>query len=182
MALAVELYFDERTEKAIGALRDEIHAAGIGESESLKGSRPHISLSVVETDDPRLLADVVSGLSRGSAPSEIRLGALSSFASGQGVLFLSPVPSNSLLELHSRFHAGLLASGLTSRPFYRPGEWIPHCTLEMGLSGAQLATAFAACWRAFTPIAGQLVAAGIVSFPPPVPHYVIPFAETEGVV
>ncbi|MEX2541852.1 MAG: 2'-5' RNA ligase family protein [Trueperaceae bacterium] len=179
MALAVELYFDARTEEAVTALRGEVHAAGIAPSPALEGSRPHISLSVVETDDADLLAGVVSEFAEGAWQSKVRLGAVSSFASGQGVLYLAPVPTLSLLELHSWFHVCLRPAGLESRQLYRPGQWIPHCTLEMGLSGSQLASAFDACWRSFNPIDGRLVAAGVVSFPPPRSLHLIPLRDAD---
>jgi hypothetical protein len=173
VALAVELYFDARTEERIDALREELHAAGVERAPELVGSRPHISLAVVETDDAVVLAQLVTAFAQSTAACSVRLGALSSFASRQGVLYLAPVPTMALLELHWSFHARLVSAGLESRPLYQPGAWIPHCTLDIGMSGSQLATAFDVCWRTFTPMEGKLVAAGVVSFPPARPHCVI---------
>ncbi|MEX2535292.1 MAG: 2'-5' RNA ligase family protein [Trueperaceae bacterium] len=174
MGLAVELYFDARTEDTITALRDAVHDAGIEASPRLTGSRPHISLALVKTEDVPLLGGVVTEFARESGSCHLRLGALSSFASEQGVLYLAPVPTIGLLEIHSRLHEHLKSRGLESDPLYRPGAWVPHCTIEMGLSGSQLAAAFDACWVDFTPIDGRLVAAGVVSYPPPRCHFVTP--------
>lgn len=174
MALAVEIYFDGQAEEAVTVLRDKIHSAGIPASPEFAGSRPHISLSVVETDDVDQLARLVTEFAGRAVVPEVRLAALSAFASRQGVLYLAPVPTPALLELHSLFHELLNGAGLESRPLYRPGEWIPHCTLEVGLSSDQLTSAFDTCWRSFQPIGGRLVAAGVVSFPPPLAHHLIP--------
>jgi 2'-5' RNA ligase len=177
MALAVEAYFDPRAEEAIQALRKEIHAAGIEPTDALAGSRPHLSLAVVETDDERLLGGVIETFARKARHQWVRLAAVSTFASPQGVLFLAPVPTTGLLELHDALHTELLLSGLESRSQYRPGAWIPHCTLELDLSGSRLAVAFEACWRAFTPVEGRLSELAVVAYPPPRRLVTVPLGE-----
>lgn len=179
MALAVELYFDARTEETVNSLRDEVHATGIEASKTLAGSRPHISFALVETADPTLLGGVVARFAANTRSCPVRLVSLASFASNKGVLFLAPVPTMRLLEIHAGLYERLGAKGLASDPLYGPGSWVPHCTLEMGLSGSQLAAAFDSCWRTFSPTEGSLVAAGVVSYPPPRPHFVAPLQEAE---
>ncbi|HEX7005227.1 MAG TPA: 2'-5' RNA ligase family protein [Trueperaceae bacterium] len=172
MALAVELYFDARTERTVDSLREEIHAAGIEPSPLLTGARPHVSLALVETDDVPRLSEVVDLFAADTERCPVTLVSLASFSSSKGVLFLAPVPTRRLLELHARFYARLAAERLEFDELYAPGSWVPHCTLEMGLSGSQLATAFDSCWRSFSPVSGELVAAGVVSYPPPSTHSV----------
>lgn len=178
MALAVELYFDERTEERILALRRIVHLDGARVAPDLEAGRPHISFALVETSDAELLASVVAGVARRAPLCQVELAAPASFATRAGLLYLAPVPTMALLEFHSRFHAGLVAAGLESNEYYRPGAWIPHCTLAMDLSEAQLAAAFVACRKSMTPITGHLEAAGVVSFPPPRPHFVVPLGAT----
>ena len=179
MTLAVELYFDARTEETVDSLRDEIHEAGIPASQQLAGSRPHVSLALVETDDVTGLAELVRQFAADTPRCPVRLASLASFSSSKGVLFLAPVPTTGLLELHARIHRRLAAEGMAGDPLYGPGSWVPHCTLEMGLSGRQLAAAFDTCWRSFAPTSGELVAVGVVSYPPPSPHSVVPLAEPK---
>lgn len=180
MALAVELYFDARTEETVNSLRDEVHATGIEASRTLAGGRPHISLALVETADTNLLAEVIAQFAANTRSCPVRLVSLAAFSGSKGVLFLAPVPTTRLLDIHAGLYEQLEARGLASDPLYRPGSWVPHCTLEMGLSGSQLAAAFDSCWRSFSPVEGSLVAAGVVSYPPPRPHFVTPLREAEG--
>lgn len=171
MALAVELYFDAPTEETVDSLRDAVHAAGIDASPQLAGSRPHISLALVETEDIVQLSDVVAKFAAETESVPVSLVSLASFASIKGVLFLAPVPTTRLLEIHAHLYEGLTAKGLTSDQLYGPGSWVPHCTLEMGLSSSELATAFDSCWRNFSPVEGRLVSAGVVSYPPSRTHF-----------
>ena len=179
MALAVELHFDGRTEEMVNALREEIRAAGIASSKPPAADRPHISLAVVETEDEAGLSALVAQFAAETDRCPVDLVSLASFSSSKGVLFLAPVPTIRLLELHRRLHERLLARGLENDPLYDPGSWVPHCTLEMGLSGSQLASAFDSCWRSFTPTSGELVAAGVVAYPPRRLFSVTPLREQE---
>lgn len=180
MALAVELYFDPETERSVVGLQQELHTADIEQSPDLAGSRPHITLSLVETDDDERLAEVVTEFAEDVSGCSVRLASLASFASSQGVLYLAPVPTHSLLRLHARLHEELLAAGLEAEPFYRPGAWIPHCTLALDLSGAELALAFEVCWPHFVPLEGVLVEAAVVAWPPPEPLHLIPLMDSKG--
>lgn len=177
MALAVELYFDSRTQQKVEALREKIRGAGIEASPLLAGSRPHISLALVDTEDDSRLTELVSQFAEATERCPVALVSLASFSGSKGILYLAPVPTARLLDLHAHLYEQLEAVGYASDPLYVPGSWVPHCTLEMGLSGSQLAGAFDTSWDGFSPVKGHLTAAGVVSYPPPSPLSVTPLKE-----
>lgn len=178
MGLAVELYFDAETETAVRALRELVHAAGVPVCADLQNSRPHITLAVVETADDTGLASAVDRFIT-TEPSfcPVKLSTVGSFPTEKGVLFLAPVPTAGLLDLHRSVFELLSAAGEVGE-FYQPDHWVPHCTIEMRLSVEELTTAFETCWRHFRPIAGHLVEAGIVAYPPAETLYRIPLLGT----
>jgi len=82
------------------------------------------------------------------------------------VLFLYPAPSLKLLEVHAGLHERLLHSGLESSPYYSPGKWVPHLTLEFNLSREELCRSLEIFKENFTPIDGEFTQLGVVGFRP----------------
>lgn len=58
---------------------------------------------------------------------------MDSFPTVEGVVYLAPDPNPKLLAVHWRFHARLAAHGEPGHPYYRPGRWVPHCTIASGV-------------------------------------------------
>jgi len=46
------------------------------------------------------------------------------------VVFLAPVVTAELLEIHRSFHEGLEARYILSDSYYLPERWVPHCTIS----------------------------------------------------
>jgi hypothetical protein len=51
------------------------------------------------------------------------------------VIFLSPIVAAPLLDFHKGFHDLSEKQDLKSVEYYRPGQWIPHCTLDERAGG-----------------------------------------------
>lgn len=131
-AYAVVLYFDEVTEhrvrRAWAALEDHgIRSAG---STYGAGYRPHLTLAIVESDRPgRIAADLRRPLAD-VAGLPITLASLGFFLTAAAPAFLSVTATGRLLRLHEDVHAEL--DSATTWSYYKPGTWVPHCTLAMG--------------------------------------------------
>jgi hypothetical protein len=66
-----------------------------------------------------------------------------------------------LVALHARVSAALEVAGVDIWPHYRPGTWLPHCTLSMGVPAGALGQALATCLASPLPLRARLRAAAL---------------------
>jgi len=163
---AVELYFDAQTEKDILDFRESIYQSGVTPVLGKLNDRPHISLAVFGQHDPKMLVDLSAEFSPQKSHIPIRLEAVGAFPTDSNVVFLLPAPSFELLQIHRDFHKILEKEKVHSSNYYLPDRWVPHCTIESGLSDDQFDLAVTLCKRHFTPIGGCLTAVGVIAFRP----------------
>jgi len=133
MHVAVELGFDPASE-----LRIRNHACALanlhgGPDLSAKGVRPHISLTSFAGGEPGFLGGELARLARCFAPFGIRFDAAKSFPTEEGVVYLALCRSEKLLSLHAALHRAMALHGREGHSFYRPGRWVPHCTVATGV-------------------------------------------------
>ena len=166
MGYAVELYFDAHTEEQIRRVRRLLKQKGISALVSPDTDRPHISLATfTHVPEDRLLS-LVRDFAAGLHPIPLQLGGMGTFPDTDNVLFLLPVPSVSLLRWHGAFSAHLSAAQLTSNRHYLPGNWIPHCTVEMNLPAPLMLQAMENLRTSFQPLQGHISEIGVVRFHP----------------
>jgi 2'-5' RNA ligase len=113
------------------------------------------------------LLNTVQNLAAETAPVEIRFDSLGVFSRGKGVIFLSPVITRRLLELHSRVQAMLAVDGLAPNAYYLPDMWVPHVTLAVEQPPEALPVIFKTCQQAGVFTSGLADAMLLVEFPPP---------------
>jgi len=170
---AIELYFDPVTEQAMRAVWHTLAAAGLTATLPASGARPHVSLAVCPTLAPEAYRDELAGFARGAAPLDLTLASVGTFPGAEGVVFLAPVVTRPLLRLHAALHRRL-ASRAASWPYYRPGHWVPHCTVAADLPPERVPSAVDLCRRAPLPLRGRLEAVGLVAFRPVAHLYTYP--------
>ncbi len=166
MGYAVELYFDSQTEKSVWDLRHILIGQGISSAISELGDRPHISLAVFPNVDCDNLISLTKEYAGKIEPFSFQLSAIGTFPTDENGLFLSPVPTNQLLNCHQNFHYQLAKSKLKPSSYYIPENWIPHCSVELNIPDEQLLKAIELCKKAFKPLIGQFREIGVVEFRP----------------
>lgn len=171
MGLAVELYFDEVTEQSIRQLRQTLTDAGISSILDDLGDRPHISLAGLPGEDISTLLPIIEEFAQNVAPFTLKLSAIGLFPTSEGVLYLSPAPTETLLAIHRRFHQELAKTFIEVNPYYQPDVWVPHCTIATDLHASQLADAVKICLQTFKPIVVNCREIGLVKFRPATPIY-----------
>lgn len=159
---AVELYFDAATTAKIRPLWDAIHASCGG---SPVGVQPHISLAAVPAEQPEQLLAITQAFAQQTAPLAVQLDAVGTFPGAEGVVYLAPVVTQTLLALHRAFHQQLNANGLISFPYYRPDQWVPHCTVGIRLPPEQIGCAINRCRQSDVFQRGELVAISLIELP-----------------
>jgi hypothetical protein len=160
MALAVCLLFDARTERALRQLWRHLEDDGIATLHSHTHRRhvPHVSYAVLRSWDLGEVRAAVAGLpDRG--PVAVHLDALGLFRRNRSWL----LPGTDA-DLRGRQRAVVAALADTSADLhwhYRPGTWIPHCTLAPRVRMDQLATLATAVYDVL-PIVGVADRAALV--------------------
>jgi len=131
VAHAVELELDGPAQRKVLGLLTVLEAAGV-EPITAHSSHvhPHVSVGVAADAAPEAVRDALVGVATaGLAP--LRLSSVGAFVTPEPVVFLGVTPTPALLELNRRVHARLDMAKLATWPLYRPGTWVPHCTLAI---------------------------------------------------
>ena len=166
MGFAVELYFDAATEASLRELWEALSNEGISDVMPSIGARPHISLATFECIDLVSLREELRSLARVAQPLTVTLGAVGTFPTAEGVVYLAPVVTQEFLSLHKRLHARLSDLGIASAEYYRPGKWIPHCTAAIDLDAEEVSSAVDLCLRSNVFVTARLTEIGLIEFRP----------------
>lgn len=164
--IAVELYLDPISEEQVLAFRDKIYRAGITPVQGLMKDKPHVSLAVFPTQESDRLISLTREFSRSIQRFSFQLSALGTFPAEENVLFLYPAPTASLLGVHTKFHELIQKAGIPSSSYYLPGAWVPHLTLELEISSAEMCQSMHVFKDFFAPIRGEFTQLGVVAFRP----------------
>ena len=167
MGYAVELFYDQESEQTVREIWDGLGAALGKPSLSELGARPHVSLAVYNDDldaagFPERLRDFANSID----PFDLCLSSVGSFAGQEGVVFLAPVVTRRLLDVHARFHEAFSPYENSGMTYYLPGNWVPHCTVAIDLSAAEVIEAVGYCREAFQPVSGMFREIGLIEFRP----------------
>jgi 2'-5' RNA ligase len=167
---AVELFFDPSGDAAVRRVWSELGGPVLASATA----RPHITLAVYGRVEPEPFAAALADWAAAADPLDLRLASVGVFPGEARVIFLAPVVTAELLDLHNGFHAAFEGEGEEPWSHYRPGEWVPHCTLAMEIDPAALHRALDVAREAPLPIPVRLSAVGLVEFRPVVERAAIP--------
>lgn len=162
---AIELYFDEVASQKVQQLWAQVGAITSSTAKRVH-SHPHLSLAVLPDADLQLLPRVLADIAQHQSPLEIQFSSLGLFSSGGGVVFLAPVVTTQLLELHKTVHRQLHKIGSDAVAYYRPGAWVPHCTLARELSPPEVLRAIEVVRDSNPFFKANICALGLVEAPP----------------
>ena len=159
MVAALELYLDPDASRRVRTLWAALEADGVPTVATLMDGlhRPHVSLAVADQLEPQAVAEALDGL---SAVPPVRL---AFHFAGQflgRVLWLGPAPSLPLLEHQAEVDRRLAAAGIAVWDHYRPGHWVPHCTVSMRVPNPVMGAAIRRCLE-YVPIEATLVGAAV---------------------
>jgi 2'-5' RNA ligase len=133
-AFAVVLYFDDFTEKRVRQAWDALDQYGVPSAGATyeEGYRPHITLAMLNTPYPEQAASRLRMPLANVSGLPVSMTALGFFLTNKAPAYLAVAPTTALLQLHESVHSALGA--METWPYYRPGNWMPHCTLAMDVS------------------------------------------------
>ncbi len=163
---AVELLFDPVMGARLRALWEALAQTGVSSFMLDIGACPHVSLAVFESLDPASLRAELDAFARESSPLEVTLSAVGAFPGAEGVVFIAPVVTAEMLDLHERFHRRLAALSIPSLKYYYPSNWVPHCTAAMELPPEKIPAAVEICRSADVVGPACLVEVELIEFRP----------------
>lgn len=166
MGYAVELYFNPELETALRHLRQRLAEAGVSSALDGLGDRPHVSLAVLHDLDVEACSATLDQFARATPTFPVSLASVGVFPSSEGVLFLAPVMTETLWQVHRDFHSRL--AGIKARPsdLYRPDHWVAHSTLAINVPMAQMGRAVETSLSHFRPLTGVFTEVGLIEFRP----------------
>ena len=145
MALAVCLLLDDRSDRAIRQLWRRLEDDGVTTllTHTHGHHVPHLSLAVLREYDVQAALAAVTALPA-APPTTLHFDALGMFRRSR--CWLVPAVPTDLLLRQERVVAAVEATGADLHRHYRPGEWVPHCTLAPRLRLSQLSAVAAAVY------------------------------------
>jgi 2'-5' RNA ligase len=160
---AITLRLDRPGARRIERLWDALARRRISDSMPRLGYRPHVTLGVYDAVAPEVLVPLLDELAARCLPLPVDFIGLRSFPGTAPVLWAAPAASPDLAATHALLHEMLDAD---CHERYRPGSWIPHCTLAQELDEGGLGAALAALKPLWEDFSARLDGLDLVAFSP----------------
>jgi 2'-5' RNA ligase len=162
MPFTIQLDLDDHTEAIMAALADRLARVPGLETVRQIGDVHHLSLGVYEDLPTDLVVPKLVRFAETIKPLDIRLANVGIFPGA--VIFLGPVATGELLELHRRVHEVFADFSGSCWPHYRPGVWVPHVTVAMNIKS--VSTAVEEIMRVWKPGPAKFDALRLIEFRP----------------
>ena len=131
MMYAIEMYFDKETEEKIMRLAQKIADAGLSTKYLEWKTRPHVTLAVYNDIDVDRCAQLLEKFANDRKAFPALFDAVGMFNYTK-TIFLSPVMTRSLYELHSELYTLMQEFEASAWEWYKqPDSWVPHCTVAL---------------------------------------------------
>jgi 2'-5' RNA ligase len=160
MTFSLQLFFDPAGDAAVRHMWSRLEQAGVSSlaTRSHRRHQPHVTLAGARhlvVNDTAL--DAIHGLQG----SELILPMLGVFPGKQAVVLLGATVTAELLSAHAAIHCGIEQGSEDIWELYRPGSWVPHCSLAMGVEANDLMTVIASL-HPHSPITVRVTQIGMV--------------------
>jgi 2'-5' RNA ligase len=174
MSFAVQLYFDPGSDTAIRNLWEAVASAGVPFPLRDSGNRPHVSLAIYGEIDVPVCASRLNVFAQTRSPFALSIASLGIFSAEKTVVFLAPIVSPTLLDLHRQVHQLLQDAASLPAAHYLPGHWTPHCTLATRVPPQCLSQAVGIGLGISFPFSLSIEEIGIIEYPPVTPLFSFP--------
>ncbi|XP_019098296.1 PREDICTED: uncharacterized protein LOC104773812 isoform X3 [Camelina sativa] len=184
---AIELYFDPALENQVLKAWNVFARRQISTKLINTESRPHITLFSTSFFDSTRLESVIKSFVSKQEPISISFSTIGSFSSDNNLLFLSPTPSLSLLQLQTQLCDTLKKESVEIGedyrvdswvPYYRVDSWVPCCPVALDVPKSRMAEAFSVLRDLKLPVNGYGMEIGLVEFSPVREVFSFPLGNT----
>ncbi|XP_044501914.1 uncharacterized protein LOC123222948 [Mangifera indica] len=163
---SIELYFDPALENQVLKAWNVLARRQISTQLIEIESRPHITLFSSTSVEPTRLESIIKIFASKQEPLHLSLSTIGSFCNDKNVLFLSPTPSVSLLQLQSQLCEAIRKEGIDLGDEYRAENWIPYCSVAQEVPKTRMAEAFCVLRELKLPVSGYAMDIGLVEYFP----------------
>ena len=162
---AISLYFEEQLETAILAVWDRLSTHGIDTLATVSSGtiRPHITLAAhKDIADTEGLVSHFEKFGEQAVPMVVSFQSIGLFPSDESVLYFAPTVTRQLLATHTLLHQHLNEFSDCAVDYYTVDRWVPHSTISINVSQAQISHAVSAIAERLTfPLSGRVVEIGL---------------------
>ena len=166
MPYTIVLYFNETTEIFIQTLWSNIADKADIPDITNSGIRPHLTLAIYDELNCQPCEIELEKFAQQASRLDIQAAHIGVFYQPDIILFLAPTPTEALLDLQEEIHNDMADKASNPWEMYRPGKWIPHCTLAMDMDVKQLEKAVSFCAGIQLPVKLEAARIGAVEFLP----------------
>ena len=159
------LFLDSKTEDKINRAWSILRTRGFSSPLLRSGGKPHLTLAIWENLDTDLILDDLMDFAASHQAFPVTFSSIATFGLASGTVFLGPVITPSLLLVHERLYRIFDEYSNLSEGLYRPGCWVPHCSLTLGLQPELILDAMSVCLDIMNlPIRGWIRDIGLLTF------------------
>lgn len=166
MGYSIELYFDIHFEEKIRLLWDELAEDSVPSILHRIGSRPHMSLYVLETIHEVQVSNLLLKFIKEFSEFFINFPAIALFPGKQRTVFLAPTTNVILLEMQRTLYNLLQKSGYFPLERYEPNKWFPHCSISKELSCSDAIKTVDICQKFSVTGMAKIIELGLIEFRP----------------
>lgn len=161
----VSIYFDNNTEKELASIINSV-AKATGNTFMLDNNvPPHITVSGIETKKEELVIEALERVVSKLDAGDIHFVSVGAFL--PQVIYVEALMNGYLQELSKELFDKLSKVEETMfNPYYKPFEWLPHCTIGKTLSDEQMIEAFKVLQKRFVTFKGTINRIGIAKTNP----------------
>ena len=133
MVFCLNLRISRASAPVVTALWDQVERLEQQPSMRSLGYPPHLTFAVYDTDavDGALRTLALARAAAGQPELRLSFNRIAMFSGPPLVLWADPEPKDALRRMHQAIHA--VIDPTLCRAYYRPGAWVPHCTLGMAI-------------------------------------------------
>ena len=156
----ISIYFDEKTDKKIRHIMEQIAKNTGNTTLSDDHVPPHITLSAFETKDEAEAIHILETCAGALSQGNVQWISVATFL--PYVIYLAPLLDEYLFHMSKTIHdAFSKTDGISINKFYKPFSWQPHTTVGRKLSPDEMRTAFETLQKQFGPFEGTVTKIGL---------------------
>lgn len=161
MRVALSFWFDAALEEQIRLLSGRLQSGGVPSLLSYPQFRPHLTTGLWHIDTLEPLRSALQKELAAQKPVPVRFESVGVFPGADCPVFFAPIVAAPLLNLHQRICDTAAGCATTASPYYRPGLWVPHCTLALQITPSEMLEAVR-MMRDWLPLEGYINRLGFI--------------------
>lgn len=166
MGYSIELYFDERFESRVTELWKRLASFGVPSIMQTIGSKPHISLAVLDSVDEEGVSGLIETFASRLSPFDVGFPAYGLIPGPTHTVFLAPIVNAALIDVQKALCQQLRSFGFQPRTCYEPGHWLPHCSVSKELSPSDALKTVGICQDNLLTGPARAIELGFIEFRP----------------